>query len=466
LDNDKAFVGTNTTNGGSAKILRTTNKGVNWQSADVSSMVTFINDIKFFDNNNGILVGDPVSSKWAFGKTTDAGATWKAFGTAPAPLANESGFVGSFSWFESTGWFGSNLGNVYKTPDGGNSWTRTKINNAVNVNLVCFQDHNKGLAVYTESASQNSTLYLASTSDGGATWTPRVYNFTQNGYVPIYLFSQPEDRNIYIFCGRGQILATENLGTSWKSVLSENDGIMLKGSAVLQGSSKIRLWQVGQMIGRLDFAYSPLHVLKTLEVNPLDQLKFDTVDVGKTKTITINLNNKGNTDILFTGFAIAPRTGVDSSEFITFGPLPSSITPGVFKTVRVKFQPKKDGLRQAILKINSDADENVISIPMLGYGKEVVSVLDSDTDQNDGLVISPNPSSASSNVSFSIEKECDAEVRIIDLSGKMIKSIFSGKANSGMNVVFFDTIDIANGTYIVEVIYADQRISKKLVINK
>ncbi|MBO9202275.1 MULTISPECIES: WD40/YVTN/BNR-like repeat-containing protein [Niastella] len=61
-----------------AQILKTTDGGNSWKVVFTDSTKgMFLDAMDFFDNKNGIVVGDPIDSKFYIAKTTNGGNTWK-----------------------------------------------------------------------------------------------------------------------------------------------------------------------------------------------------------------------------------------------------------------------------------------------------------------------------------------------------------------------------------------------------
>lgn len=60
-----------------AMILKTTDGGVNWKVVFTDSTKgMFLDAMDFYDNKHGVVVGDPIDSKFFIAKTTNGGNTW------------------------------------------------------------------------------------------------------------------------------------------------------------------------------------------------------------------------------------------------------------------------------------------------------------------------------------------------------------------------------------------------------
>jgi len=109
-----------------------------------------------------------------------------------------------------------------------------------------------------------------------------------------------------------------------------------------------------------------------------------------------------------------------------------------------------------------------------GYGWSAVSTAVTDDNQDDdqlavamtiscattgvskvnlnktSLNVYPNPASSQINFSFNFAANTDADLRITDISGRVVKSITLGKQNAGNKTFNIDVADLNNGMYFME----------------
>ena len=177
--------------GSNATIIKTTDGGTTWNYINgplspLSSAGIGINNLYFFDANNGWIVGDAINASSAYVyKTTNGGATWTA--ATGVPVLNNA-FYG-IDWVDpTTGYISGQNGKVIKTSDGGATW--------VDISLT----------------TTNYTVV------GGGFTTPR----TQTYRSVIAL-----DANTAIISSQnnGCILRTTNSGTSWYASGNQGFGI-------------------------------------------------------------------------------------------------------------------------------------------------------------------------------------------------------------------------------------------------
>ena len=94
--------------------------------------------------------------------------------------------------------------------------------------------------------------------------------------------------------------------------------------------------------------------------------KFGTVKIGKGKSKTYTIRNKGQ--VKLTGLDITVN-GANPKDFIVTQPLKTVLTPDGYTTFKVTFKPRAKGTRTAAIHIKSnDADESPFDIKLTGIG--------------------------------------------------------------------------------------------------
>ena len=209
---------------GGGKILKTIDGGINWTwqtTAAFAAPAGFPNFVHFFDGDNGICMGDPNGGYFEIYTTVDGGANWVR--TPQLNIAaHQPGEFGITSVYtvhgDSTMWFGTNFGRIYKTTDRGLNWTvaSTPYTGSY-IGDIAFRDADNGIA--SNGSPGLSLPDVIRTIDGGATWTLVATNTVgiptkQLSYVPgtdsTYVLSSPQ-------AGGGTAFSL-NDGNSWALV--------------------------------------------------------------------------------------------------------------------------------------------------------------------------------------------------------------------------------------------------------
>ncbi|MBI3410823.1 MAG: glycosyl hydrolase [Planctomycetes bacterium] len=173
--------------GDASRIYKTVDAGKSWtmqfKSADP---MAFFDAIAFWDEKNGIALGDPVKGLFQLIVTADGGANWKplAAKTLPPALSGEGAFAASGTCLVTHGegdvWFatgGAKTARVFHSKDRGQNWevSETPIIAGVEsagIFSIAFRDKHHGMIVGGDYRKPNDIgATAATTSDGGKTWT-------------------------------------------------------------------------------------------------------------------------------------------------------------------------------------------------------------------------------------------------------------------------------------------------------
>jgi photosystem II stability/assembly factor-like uncharacterized protein len=172
--------------GDASRIYKTVDGGKSWalqfQSADPAA---FFDAIAFWDEKNGLALGDPVKAQFQLLVTTDGGAHWQplAAKNLPPALPGEGAFAASGTCLITHGdsdvWFatgGANKARVFHSRDRGQQWEVSEtpiVAGAASAGIfsIAFRDQQQGLIVggdYRKPDESGATAAI--TSDGGKTW--------------------------------------------------------------------------------------------------------------------------------------------------------------------------------------------------------------------------------------------------------------------------------------------------------
>jgi photosystem II stability/assembly factor-like uncharacterized protein len=181
FDANTAFAITAPSSGGASNngIWKTTDGGLNWTKYSGSiftNTASFANHIYFWDANNGYAGGDPVSNKFEMYQTSDGGATWNVISTAPAPQnADEFTYVAVKDVVGDNIWLGTSTGRILRSTDRGVTWTAHNspaldfggVITSGSSASYSFADANNGMLI----TDDNGFAVMYKTTDGGQSWT-------------------------------------------------------------------------------------------------------------------------------------------------------------------------------------------------------------------------------------------------------------------------------------------------------
>ncbi len=178
-------------------IYVTYNGGTTWArqaTASFSTSTSFANWVHFFNKNDGVAMGDPAGGFFEIYTTSNGGTTWTRVvtGNIPAPIASdEYGTVGYFTAVGNTVWFLTTKGRIIKSTNKGATWTAasTPLGTTVTLTNIAFKDQLNGL-ITGQDATTSADIGIYKTSDGGTTWsllttnTAGITNKSGICYVP------------------------------------------------------------------------------------------------------------------------------------------------------------------------------------------------------------------------------------------------------------------------------------------
>jgi photosystem II stability/assembly factor-like uncharacterized protein len=146
----------------------------------------FIDAIAFWDERNGIALGDPVRGSFQLIVTEDGGDHWRILpaNALPPALQNEGAFAASGTCLATHGandvWFatgGAKVARVFHSSDRGRTWTvgETPIvagAPSAGIFSIAFRDPTHGVIVGGDYRKPHEPVAaVATTSDGGKAWT-------------------------------------------------------------------------------------------------------------------------------------------------------------------------------------------------------------------------------------------------------------------------------------------------------
>ena len=184
-------------------IYKTENAGENWVEK-TSTIQGPINDVCFFDESFGWIVGDdPIAGTGAFKITNDIGENWeyRSFGIG-------ADVMGVSFYDMNTGWAVGNGGYIYRTTDGGDLWLHQESPVALDLEDVDFTDELNGIAV-------GHGQRIVRTDNGGETWERITGDWDDSWFQVIEYYS---DELAFVSGTNGVFLRSVDAGLTWETI--------------------------------------------------------------------------------------------------------------------------------------------------------------------------------------------------------------------------------------------------------
>jgi photosystem II stability/assembly factor-like uncharacterized protein len=213
-----------------AHILKTTDGGISWKVVFADSTKgMFLDAMDFYDNKHGIVVGDPIDSKFYIAKTTNGGNTWTK--TPSIMQSNAAPGEGCFAssgsniyYFRNKDFLFVSGGTISRVHDdaGGRSLPIIQGKESMGANSIAVRTDGPRvsntfiIAGGDFSNDKDTTLNCVFTHDGGHTWlhptTP------PHGYRSSIIYITGKK---LLSCGTSGIDLSTDSGLTWR-LISEN----------------------------------------------------------------------------------------------------------------------------------------------------------------------------------------------------------------------------------------------------
>src|SRR5690554_4151490 len=193
-------------NSQTARVWKTEDGGVNWQTQLLPLQLTQLNSVKFADSQKGWICGSYSLSGNNYGIilcTKDGGVNWDVQFNEPEELTFTTLFFADpeYGWAAGFNTANSSGSTIFKTSDGGNSWTPLATEHKIY--SLHFIDRLRGLAGGIPANSANGPKLLR-TIDGGQSWD----ELTVKPHTGEIIYGLWADQNHFIAVGNRSFVCT------------------------------------------------------------------------------------------------------------------------------------------------------------------------------------------------------------------------------------------------------------------
>ncbi len=201
-----------------------------------------------------------------------------------------------------------------------------------------------------------------------------------------------------------------------------------------------------------------------LFVTDLNSIFFESVPVGDSATLFINLISNSVENINITGFFNR------DSSFRVEHSVPFILPPYGSEPIEIKFKPVEDGFFYDILHIRSDTDIRRVAQTMVMTGRTdtiYAGVLTENNVKEYKLNQNyPNPYNPTTKIIYQIPENSYLTLKVYDVLGTKVATLFNGIKPAGSYEVEFDGAGLPSGIYFYRLQAGSFVQTKKMVLMK
>ncbi|MBV6422137.1 MAG: hypothetical protein DAHOPDDO_03426 [Ignavibacteriaceae bacterium] len=360
-----AYIAVDDPAGSNSGIYKTTNSGTSWEKHTSAFLGSnrHPRQIYFFDNNNGLCIGNPSSfGYWEIYTTSDGGVNWVQVSQSNIPnVGDDVTFTTTSAGSGNSYWFGTCGRDLFRTTNRGLNWS--VVQNAFYEPSggfcgvdIAFKDPLNGIAV-TYTGDLINRVYK--TSDGGLNWS---YPTTFPG-LPSYYFLNHVSEDIYLVTARGTVGSPTNPGSAYTIDGGDSWHViddLIHGPAWSKDGYS---WSGGINDIVYKISTDSFVVYPSIFIDPYN-IDFESVIIGDSSDIkSILISNTGSQSFTINSIT-TNRLSYVLSDLPSF---PKKVFPGDSVIFKVVFVPAFHGTESGdiIISTNFNSDINIF---LTGHG--------------------------------------------------------------------------------------------------
>jgi len=429
--------------------------------ANTSSITPFINKVYFFDDSEGIIIGDPKDGTYGIARTTDGGSSWNKPNINDTPESGETFLVGCGSGYGDKFICGTSKGRVLLTKSKGKSWSSNVLKEGAYITSMFLSDDNSAMAIYNDT---EGLVKLSYSTNGGSSWNTNIKDFNEEGITPIQIWSPELSGTFFVFFSTGQIYKTSDGGKTYQPVYSSKLTTYQKIAGLQKGSESQIVQINSELLATTTFPFLPEDGDASFEINEEEEIfVFDSVAINKLSRGTVILNATGNVEPRILSAEIEVIDAEDG-DFTYFTNNKDVISLDKDTKLTVLFKTQTAGLKTAKLNLITNGEPKNLSFDLKAYAFDPESVLNdfiSGTIEN--INVNPNPVNKEINLEFNLLKYSNIKIELIDEKGNLLKLLKNNTLLPNHYQYTFETNNISHGMYFIAIHTDFGTITKKII---
>jgi len=184
------------------------------------------------------------------------------------------------------------------------------------------------------------------------------------------------------------------------------------------------------------------------------------------KPFNVTVTNIGTFDWL-PGTPMLTQTGTNNEFSIISTGAPVGTVPNQTVTVKMQFQARTIGTFTGKLTFpNAEPCQNAPVSVDLSANTVVGSVKETSAEGFSLDQSYPNPTQGNTWFTYTTPRETEVTVALYDMTGKLIRTLITGRVSEGQHTVNFDARDLTSGTYVYVLESGSTRLVRQLILTK
>jgi photosystem II stability/assembly factor-like uncharacterized protein len=459
-------------------LLKTTDGGNRWQAKTVPESVDFLS-VHFFDATTGWLAGGGYakSGTWSgqVQKTTTGGESWSVVYAAPGKTLTDLFFTDS-----QTGWIIGESALLRKTTDGGTSWTdqpNPLTGTTQRLESVHFVDKNNGWVAAGYSGK------ILNTTNGGANWAEQTSGTSEWLYSVHFI-----NASTGWAAGGSALLKTTNGGTTWLKQTLPSGVTSLRAvhfydasngfAAGGTGGSSIAIrstdggvsWTVEETGFSMQFnavyAAGPGLGWVAGQNGAIIRYGQPAANLPPVFVSASTVQVIEKSAFIYTAHATDPEGAPLTYSFSNY---PAWMTPG--DSTLSGTAPAGEGAASFTVTASDGIGASVLNVSVTILKGTGVGTESEYTVPNAYSLFQayPNPFNPSTSVAFTLPERAEVALRIFDVRGNRVKTVFRGGKEAGKHKAFWDGKDesdrsMPSGVYFFQMTAGPYRSIQKMMM--
>ncbi|HZY10314.1 MAG TPA: choice-of-anchor D domain-containing protein, partial [Bacteroidota bacterium] len=202
-------------------------------------------------------------------------------------------------------------------------------------------------------------------------------------------------------------------------------------------------------------------LLPEISISPFE-LRFDSIAVGQSDTLSLRLYNLGASNLNVTGMSTT------DSAYSVLNVNSFTISAGDSINALIRFMSTYDGRQQGFLTISSnDPNENLLSIRLTNAPKILVGVESEERQIPESYHLFqnyPNPFNPRTRIQYAVVSNQLVSLKVYDILGRELKTLVNEIKQPGTYEVEWDASNLPSGIYFYRLISARYSAVKKMVL--